>query len=234
MISPRCQDIRKCIAEWGGDDIDRSPFKFHLESCASCRYEWDRQRLLLQSLRKLQHPAARPELADRLFAGVWTARRRRRRVLGAATVAASVVVALLLSLRPSSGPFNGAPTTAEIRVPAQILTTVRIAVNAGRDLGPVRIVLTLPNGFALQGHPGEQRVTWRGQLDAGRSILKLRVIGQPDARGVLRAVLRRNEVSKTFSFGITTTANAQDTAAAQPELLTLRYLTETRIAEQKV
>lgn len=235
VISPRCQDVRKRIAEGGGDDVDRSPLKVHVLSCASCRHEWDRQRALIRSLRRLPGPTAPPGLADRLFAGVWTARRRRRqRVIGASMVAASVFVALFLSLRPLSAPFDGAPMTAQIRVPAQVLTTVRIAVNAGRDLGPVRIVLTLPDGFALQGHPGEQRVAWRGRLDAGRSILKLRVIGQPDARGVLSAVLRRNDVSKTFSFGITTTANAQDTAAPQPKLMPLRYLSETKIAEQKV
>ena len=235
MISPRCQVVRTRIAECDGDDLDRSSLKIHIQSCESCRHEWERHRALIRSMRRLPDPAAPPGLADRLFAGVWTARRRRRRrMLGATTVAASVLVALFLALHPTPGQLGRAPTSAQIRVPAQVLTTVRLAVNAGHDLGTVNIVLTLPDGFALQGHPGEQRVAWSARLDAGRSILNLHLIAQPHARGVLSAVLQRNKVSKTFSFGITTAANAPGSAHPQLEVTPLQYWSETRIERQNV
>ncbi|MBU6469469.1 MAG: hypothetical protein KGQ68_02110 [Gammaproteobacteria bacterium] len=167
----------------------------HLSQCARCRRAWALQREMLAALRALPEPPVPPGFAERVLGSAWAATERRHRNVtrdwGLALAAAVLLgIGIGLALSWGAGTHGGYQLqNGTVMVPAGRMTVVRIALDAAQPVHNVAFVITVPSGMHLQGHPGEERVAWNGELAQGRNVLNLQLIAQPGAAGTLETAL---------------------------------------------
>lgn len=177
----------------------------HLSACPSCRKAWDLNRQTLEILKALPEPGIPEDFADRMLAHAWSRHGRpalaaRRRWLAlAATFVLGLGLGIVLT-RANLADHAAAYTLRDgaVYLRSGDVTTVRIAVDAARDMDDVAFVIDVPAGMELQGHPGERRVAWLGNLKQGRNLLGLPLQATPGASGVLRAEVRHDDHDDVF------------------------------------
>lgn len=180
----------------------------HLAQCAACRQAWVRTSAALTAMRALPEPPVPPGLAERMlaFARPATGRRHRpiNRYWGLALAAAVVFgIGIGLALDWTVGAHAGYQLRdGVVTVPADSMTTVRIALDSARPIDNVEFVIHVPEGIELQGHPGKREVAWSGALAQGRNVLNLKLLTQPGASGILETELRYDNKSNLFSTRI--------------------------------
>ena len=190
-----------CLA---GDMEDQPPpaVRAHLEACSGCRRDWQVNRRLSRALHDTLPPAVPAGFSQRVLTNVYAAdQRRHRRSAAIWAIAATFVLGIgvglgIQRLAPENAGYlvnNGG-----IILRSDADTTVRLAFNAGNTIRDVRFTVSLPQGIEIEGHPGERRVSWLGELKKGRNLLNLRVIAHAGARGILVADLRHGSSEKTF------------------------------------
>lgn len=172
----------------------------HLASCRACDEAWRRARVVLETLRGLPEPPVPAGYAERVLgftqAAVYYQHRQRR---AAWAWGLGLAAALLLGLGIGLG-MEGTPDAGKIdsgyqvhdgivMVPVGSVTEVHLALDAGRPIHGVGFVINIPAGMELQGHPGEHRVAWTGELVQGRNILNLPLVVTSGAAGTLEADL---------------------------------------------
>jgi hypothetical protein len=168
-----------------------------MEACPQCR-EFDRQMLtLVNGLNTLPEPSPLGEessarLIRNAMAG-YHQDRHRGESLRAWALAASLIVTFIggglfwsymhsqeLQIPAASLPKNTAAVTL---VPNRI-QTVRLVLEAKRNISEVTFTIDLPDGVEIAGYPGQQRLRWEGHLDKGRNGLALPLIARSGNTGI--------------------------------------------------
>lgn len=182
----------------------------HLSACPSCRKAWAVSRKAQEVLRGMPEPRVPVDYAERALAHAWS--RHERPAVAARGVwlalAATFVLGLGLGVVLTRGhmdpPAGYTLRDGTVYLQSGDVTTVRIAVDAERDMDDVAFVIGIPAGMELQGHPGEQRVAWQGSLKRGRNLLGLPLQAKPGASGVLQAEVRHGDHDDVFQVHVMT------------------------------
>ncbi|QIT56713.1 hypothetical protein HC341_16840 [Aquisalimonas sp. 2447] len=162
----------------------------HLGQCPACRAH-------VADVRALQRA-----LADGDRSGMPAATRQRllrsRHVTaftGAAGVAAGVVLAVVVTLL-WPGTDHPGEEVARVDDSDWRTTTVQMEFRTERALSGVRFSLELPEGTELEGHPGQRRLSWEDDLEAGANRLRIPLILTNEPGGELVARLEHDGRSR--------------------------------------
>lgn len=203
-----CDNFRLLWTEWHEgylSELSAMRLHWHMEACAQCR-EFDRQMLtLVNGLNTLPEPVPlREEASARLIRNAMAGYRGRHREesIRAWALAASLIVTFIggglfwsyMHSRELQFPAASLPsTTAAVTLIPNRIQTVRLVLEAKRNISEVTFTIDLPEGVEIAGYPGQQRLRWEGHLDKGRNGLALpliarsRTTGIPDGNSVLVA-----------------------------------------------
>lgn len=190
-----CNNFRLLWTEWHEgylSELGAMRLHWHMEACPLCS-EYDRQMLaLVNGLNTLPEPEAlTEESAARLLANVQTGSRQRH---GSSfqtwALAASLIVAFIggglfwshMNSRQLQMPVASLPeTVAPVTLTLNRVQTVRLVLEAKRDISQVTFTIELPEGVEIAGYPGQQHLRWEGHLDKGRNGLALPLIARPSS-----------------------------------------------------
>lgn len=187
-----CDNFRLLWTEWHEgylSELGAMRLHWHMEACPSCR-NYDRQMLaLVNGLNTLPEPEPlTEEAAARLLTHARTEHLQKH---GGSfqtwALAASLVVAFIggglfwshMSSRALQIPVASLPEiVAPVTLSLNRIQTVRLVLEANRDISQVTFTIDLPNGVEIAGYPGQQRLRWEGHLDKGRNGLALPLIAR--------------------------------------------------------
>jgi hypothetical protein len=169
----------------------------HLASCPRCQ-AYDRQmQAVIGCLKGLSAPAGddlKSERVEQLLEQAYhryrTAARGRQALV--ATLLAGFIGGVLfwaavsqVSVESSYPVISHAQT---IFLPAQGVRNISLAIDSDRAVSTVTFTIELPAGVELDGYPGQSRLSWQGQLQAGLNRLTLPLITRDQLHeGVLKA-----------------------------------------------
>lgn len=78
--------------------------------------------------------------------------------------------------------------TQTIFLPTEGVKNISLAIDSDRAVSDVTFTIELPAGVELDGYPGQSRLSWQGQLQAGLNRLTLPLITRDQLQeGVLKA-----------------------------------------------
>lgn len=190
------------------DDTTAAGVALHVQGCAGCRRELETRQSTLDSLRRL--PVDGPG-EDFLARAVDTAARRSdrarqpgtRRILALAAVLAVAVWGSFLVM--SAGPAGPAPSHVHpaVTLAAGTVTPVRLVFTSAEPLRDARLSIELPVGLEVDGFDGQTALSWTTDLEAGRNVLRLPLIGRVPASETLVARLEHPAGTKTFELDVT-------------------------------
>lgn len=131
--------------------------------------------------------------------------RRAPRLVALAFVAAfaasvlTVIYTGLLVEAPRTRVSAGLPS---VEMTAGRLRDVNLVFAAKTELPDAGLLIELPDGIELVGHPGEQRIQWRTRLAPGNNIVPLTLVAPAPAAGQIIARLRAGEDEKVFRIQV--------------------------------
>lgn len=188
-----CDNFRLLWTEWHEgylSELGAMRLHWHMEACLECR-KYDRQMLALTNgLNTLPEPDPLPEESTaRLFANARATHRQghARSSVQTWALAASLIVAFIggglfwshMNSRVLQIPAASLPeTVAPVTLTLNRIQTVRLVLEASRDIAEVTFTINLPKGVEIAGYPGQQRLSWEGHLDRGRNGLALPLIAR--------------------------------------------------------
>jgi hypothetical protein len=203
----------------------------HAAACADCGALRARERQLRRELRELPVPAPEPDYADRVLAAALAAHssvelpavsRRKAPALsfwatgGALAAGLALAVALWSAREPATVPTEVPPYVLPVaHVPppeTHSVQPVRLLFRSATALEDVTIEIDLPDGAELRGYPGQQRLTWTSDLNAGTNLLELPVVLRGPG-GVLTATLNLGAERRRFAVQLVSTATSSSPTA---------------------
>ena len=210
----RCSEAQNTLDEYLDEDLafrPRRELETHVARCDACQRDLAQRKDLRIALANLT--AARPseDFFDRALANAVQVRTRRRsdRVTAwtkarslalAATIACAFATALVLQ-QPSIGtPFTQVPE-ATIVMPE--VTPVSLVFWAESELQDARLSIQLPQSIALAGYEKRSSLTWRTDLEAGKNLLRLPLVGHVATADEVTATLEHPQGTKKFRLKIT-------------------------------
>jgi len=81
-------------------------------------------------------------------------------------------------------------------------TPVNLVFSAMEDLNGARVTLQLPPGLEVNGYPGRQMLSWTTNLQKGKNVLKLPLLGHAFSDAEIVARLEHGDDSKTFRLKV--------------------------------
>jgi anti-sigma factor RsiW len=217
----RCSEIQNKFDDYLDGEIPTEmawSLKRHVSDCTTCQSELDERRALRQCLSELPVPAPSEDFFDRAFDGLddpatelttrTTGRRRTdhatgwpksRRMAIAAVFAAVCAMAFIVQQ-----PFVGTPSAEipEVTIALHEVTPVRLAFSAPVALKDARLSLQLPEGVELAGYSGRSQLSWKTDLEPGKNVLRLPLVGHVAAADEVVATLEHARGTKTFRLKI--------------------------------
>ena len=191
----RAQWSRYWLKELSQDEL--LGLQGHLESCPRCG-SYDRQmQAVVACLKGLSAPAGddlKSERVEQLLEHAYhryrTAARGRQALV--ATLLAGFIGGTLfwaavshISVDSSYPVISHAQT---IFLPTEGVKNISLAIDSDRAVSAVTFTIELPAGVELDGYPGQSRLSWQGQLQAGLNRLTLPLITRDQLQeGVLKA-----------------------------------------------
>ncbi len=170
----------------------------HLHSCPACSQELADRQELIANLRSIPVAQSSPGFAARALRHSRTHSHVRKGFVagfGSAIAAALVVWITAGPMNPATQP--GSPI-AEIALQVEESRTISLAFNSPEDVEKVTFTLQLPEGVSLAGQPGRSLVTWQDQLQRGKNVLKLTLVGKQTSRGDLVASITQADQKRVF------------------------------------
>jgi hypothetical protein len=203
----------------------------HAAACADCGALLSRERQLRRALLEVPVPAPAPGYPDRVLAAALAAHssveppansRRRAPGLGfwgtggALAAGLALAVALWSTREPATAPTPVLPyilPVAHVPPPeTRTVQPVRLLFRSATALEGVTIEIDLPDGAELRGYPGQQRLTWTSDLNAGANLLELPVVLRGPG-GVLTATLNLGAERRRFAVQLVSTATSPSPSA---------------------
>jgi len=164
----------------------------HACECANCAGELKAEKRLRRCFEALPDPAMLPGFQERILSraiaqGDPRHARRRRKWIGIsvpalATAAAAVFLAVWL------WPVSPQQTVSASEVALSLHKTrqVGFVFHVHRRIRNARIVVNLPQGVEVNGHPA-RRLSWRVDLNRGDNLLRLPLVARAPGNGVVSA-----------------------------------------------
>jgi hypothetical protein len=188
--------------------------KRHVADCAACQSELEARRTIRQSLSELPVQGPSEGFFDRVFDGLdeqaaqETNRRRSdqptpwlkgRRLAIAAAFAVVCATAFVVQQ-----PFPGAPSTEipEVTIAMHEVTSVNLVFSADDALQDARLSLQLPEGVELAGYSGRSALSWKTNLEPGKNVLRLPLVGHLASADEVVATLEHAKGTKTFRLKV--------------------------------
>lgn len=203
----------------------------HAAACADCGALRSSERQLRRAFRELPVPAPAPGYADRVLAAALAAHssdqppaisRRNAPSLGFWATGGALAAGLALAVALWS---TREPATAPTEVPSYVLPVAHVPPPETRSVQPVRLLfhsasaledvtieIDLPDGAELRGYPGQQRLTWTSDLNAGANLLELPVVLRGPG-GVLTATLNLGAERRRFAVQLVSTTTSPSPSA---------------------
>ena len=191
------------------DDRTASRIALHVQSCSSCLHELEDHQAIRNMLAEL--PMAPPN-EDFFDQAVTKAARmsdssntgRRLRFGGALAAAFALILSasvLLDNLQPSTPPAS--TELPHVVLAANTVTPVKLVFSSQSALQGARLSLQLPVGVELAGYNGRSDLSWSTDLEVGKNILRLPLVGHMPASDQLVAKLEHPSGTKTFRLHLT-------------------------------
>jgi hypothetical protein len=111
----------------------------------------------------------------------------------------TVIYTGLLVEAPRTRISAGLPSVAMI---AGQRRDVNFVFNAKTGISDAALLIELPNGVELVGHPGEQRIYWRTRLAPGNNIVPLTLVAPAPVSGQVIARLKAGDSEKVFRIHV--------------------------------
>ena len=101
-------------------------------------------------------------------------------------------------------PFSGTPSSEipEVTLAIHEVTPVRLVFSAEDALQDARLSLQLPEGVELAGYGGRSELSWKTDLEPGRNVLRLPLVGHLAAVDEVVATLEHTQGTKTFRLKV--------------------------------
>jgi hypothetical protein len=133
-----------------------------------------------------------------------TARRVPRLVAAAfvAAFAATVLTVIYTGLLVEAPRTRISASLPTISMTAGQRRDVNLVFSAKTPIDDVALLVELPNGIELVGHPGERRVQWRTRLAPGNNIVPLTLVAPAPTTGQVIARLNYGESEKVFRIHV--------------------------------
>jgi hypothetical protein len=96
--------------------------------------------------------------------------------------------------------------------------TVKLVIEASRDLSEVTLSVELPDNIDLEGYSDQKQLVWQTHLNKGQNILALPIIATHKGRGELMAKLSYGDKTKQFHIVLSTA----DSGAQYLQIITSR------------
>ena len=164
----------------------------HLGQCPACRAHVADVRALQRALATGDRSGMPAATRQRLL------RSQRAPVLtGVAGAAAGVALAIaVVALWPAAEQPGSGAEIATVDDSEWRTTTVQMEFRSERALSGVRFSLELPDGTELESHPGQRRLSWEDDLEAGANRLRIPLILTNEPGGELVARLEHDGRSR--------------------------------------
>ena len=213
----RCSDVQNMFDDYLDGDIpieSSRDLKHHVSNCAACHSELDQLRAIRQSLIELPVQAPSEGFFDRVFdrveeqAAEETKCRRSEQLLpwptGRRLIAAAAFVAVCATGFVAQQLFSGTPSSEipEVTIAMHEVTSVNLVFSADDELHDARLSLQLPEGVELAGYSGRSELTWTTDLEPGKNLLRLPLVGHIAAADEVVATLRHTRGTKTFRLKV--------------------------------
>jgi anti-sigma factor RsiW len=176
----------------------------HVRECSNCQRLTTRERELRDLLQSYGESAVpQPDTAffdaalRRAASEGRVEARNRWLMTGFAGVIAATVAIWITSGTLLTSPAP-AVQMAEISMTLEQPRTVNLVFSAENELRDATLTLLLPAGVELAGFAGRQQVSWRTDLNKGRNVLPLTLIGHSQVEGELQAVLKHKDDDREF------------------------------------
>jgi len=206
------------------DDADTLAVSAHLDDCVHCAAEHASREKIQNLLKAL--PIDKPEasflnraidkaVADSEAAPASPETKRNRRAtdtsrhwlgsgFGNAMAAAFALVfftaVFLMTGESSPSPSNGYP---EVVLATDTVTPVKLMFESAEPLQDARLSLQLPVGIELLGYQDRSNLSWTTDLESGKNVLQLPLVGRISGSNQLIAKLEHPKGTKTFQLRLT-------------------------------
>ena len=206
-----CNEVEKNIDDYldgyiGNDAA--AQIALHVQNCSMCLRELEATQAIRNSLAELPTAAPAEDFFDRAVTHAArlgdTANTRRLRFSGAIAavfaliLAASVMFERLDQSTPAA--FAGLP---EVVLEVDTVTPVKLVFTSPSALAGARLSLQLPVGVELAGYNGHSDLSWSTDLEPGKNVLRLPLVGHMPASDQLVAKLEHPNGTKTFRLLVT-------------------------------
>jgi hypothetical protein len=213
----RCSEVQNIFDDYLHGEIPTEAswdLKRHVSDCTSCQSELDARRAIRRGLVELPVQEPSEGFFDRVFDDVddqatpETNRRRtdqpatwptRRRLAIAAVFAVVCATAFVVQQ-----PFSGAPSSdiPEVTIAMHEVTPVSLVFSADDELQDARLSLQLPDGVELAGYSGRSALSWKTDLERGKNVLRLPLVGHIASAAEIVATLEHTQGTKTFRLKV--------------------------------
>ena len=207
----RCNQTQSLLDDYldhQTDDELAAEIALHVQGCESCQAELETRTSLRQLLEQLpvdqpaegffeslvDHAAAKADRREPVFRKVWVS------TAIAAAFAAVFFTATLLGPDSSKVP---AAANGHVTLAANTVTPVKLMFSSASLLEDARLSIQLPVGVELAGHNGLSDLSWTTDLEPGKNILRLPLVGRIPISDELVAQLDHPSGTKTFRLQIT-------------------------------
>lgn len=219
-----CSEVKNILDEYLDDSMAQGQaleVSEHVAACDACAAELNAHRSIRDLLQTLPLDGPDEDFLDRAIARAAdatdapTGRQDRRisdlpttrRVYGlrVAIAAACALVffsaVMLTSPRGTeTAPFAGYPA---VTLATDTVTPVKLMFASEETLEDARLSIQLPVGVELVGYDGRSNLSWTTDLEPGKNILRLPLVGRVPVSDQLVAKLEHPKGTKTFRLQVT-------------------------------
>jgi len=195
-----CEQINAQLDDFLDQQIseeDSNAIKQHLAECPHCNTQFQEMQTLLQQLKIIPIPQMKPGFQSRVLRQARPTNHHRTFWAGFGSAIAATLV-LWFGVIASDTPQNGVTDIKTVVLQLEEAKTIQLAFNAPGQVQNVNFSLVLPEGINLQNKPGKRAFTWSGQLNKGRNVLNLPLLGTKSTKGELVARIEQNGTHREF------------------------------------
>ncbi len=207
-----CNQVEKNIDDYLdgyiGDDV-AAQIALHVQNCSMCLRELEATQAIRNSLAEMPAIAPAEDFFERAVThaarlGDAASTRQRVRFSGAIAAAFALILgtSVMFERLDSSTPAAFAELP-EVVLARDTVTPIKLVFTSPSALVGARLSLQLPVGVELAGYNGRSDLSWSTDLEPGKNVLRLPLVGHMPASDQLVAKLEHPDGTKTFRLLVT-------------------------------